>query len=180
MVFLLPGWSCWTQCRCGPATSIRGLICRKPPCCYWNFTAPKIACEQSEIFGEIAAEHTPHAFRWTTDPEERTKLWKARHDAFWAAMSLLPGGEIISTDVCVPISRLAECVEETRRDIEEVGIIAPIVGHVGDGNFHTLPMAMPDDTATWAKIKGFPKGYRSVRLPWAAPARASMGSARVR
>jgi D-lactate dehydrogenase (cytochrome) len=111
--------------------------------------------EQSELFGEIAAEHTPHAFRWTTDPEERGKLWKARHDAFWAAMSLLPGGEGISTDVCVPISRLAECVEETCRDIEDIGIIAPIVGHVGDGNFHTLPMALPDDAETWEKIKGF-------------------------
>ena len=111
--------------------------------------------EQSEMFGDITAEFTPHAFTWTMDAEERAKLWRARHDAFWAAMSLLPGGEGISTDVCVPISRLAECVEETCRDIEDIGIIAPIVGHVGDGNFHTLPMAMPDDTATWAKIKGF-------------------------
>ncbi len=111
--------------------------------------------EQSEMFSEIAAEHSPHPFTWTTDPEARSKLWKARHDAFWAAMALMPGGEIISTDVCVPISRLAECVEETRRDIEDIGIISPIVGHVGDGNFHTLPMAMPDDAEAWAKIKGF-------------------------
>ena len=70
-------------------------------------------------------------------------------------MALLPGGEGMSTDVCVPISRLAECVEETRRDIEEIGIVAPIVGHVGDGNFHTLPMALPNDVETWTKIKGF-------------------------
>ncbi|MDB4851908.1 FAD-binding protein [Alphaproteobacteria bacterium] len=111
--------------------------------------------EQSEIFGEIAAEHTPHPFKWTTDPDERTQLWKARHDAFWAALALLPGGVGISTDVCVPISRLAECVEDTRRDIEASGIISPIVGHVGDGNFHTLPIAMPDDDATWARIKAF-------------------------
>jgi len=111
--------------------------------------------EQSETFGEIAAEHTPHPFKWTTDPDERTQLWKARHDAFWAALALLPGGVGISTDVCVPISRLAECVEDTRRDIEESGIISPIVGHVGDGNFHTLPIAMPDDDATWARIKAF-------------------------
>jgi len=111
--------------------------------------------EQSEQFAAIAAEHTSHAFNWTTDPEERNRLWKARHDAFWAAMALLPGGEGISTDVCVPISRLAECVEETRRDIEESGIISPIVGHVGDGNFHTLPMAMPDDVEGWKAIKAF-------------------------
>jgi D-lactate dehydrogenase (cytochrome) len=111
--------------------------------------------EQSEIFGEIAAEHTPHRFKWTTDPDERAQLWKARHDAFWAALAILPGGVSISTDVCVPISRLAECVEETRHDIEKTGLIAPIVGHVGDGNFHTLPIAMPDDDATWARIKAF-------------------------
>ena len=111
--------------------------------------------EQSELFAEIASEYTSHHFVWTTDSEERSRLWKARHDAFWAAMSLLPGGVGMSTDVCVPLSRLAECVEATRRDIEKIGIIAPIVGHVGDGNFHTLPMAMPDDDDAWKKIKVF-------------------------
>ena len=111
--------------------------------------------EQSEMFGEIASEYTPYEFKWTTDQEARTKLWKARHDAFWAAMALVPGGIAMSTDVCVPISRLAECVEDTRRDIEESGIIAPIVGHVGDGNFHTLPIALPDDVEAWKRIQSF-------------------------
>ena len=111
--------------------------------------------EQSEIFGEIASEYTPYEFKWTTDQEARTKLWKARHNAFWAAMALVPGGIAMSTDVCVPISRLAECVEDTRRDIEESGIIAPIVGHVGDGNFHTLPIALPDDVEAWKRIQSF-------------------------
>ena len=111
--------------------------------------------EQSEMFGEIATDYTPHEFKWTTDQEERTKLWKARHDAFWAAMALVPGGIAMSTDVCVPISRLAECVEDTRRDIEETGIIAPIVGHVGDGNFHTLPIALPEDVDAWTRIQAF-------------------------
>ena len=111
--------------------------------------------EQSEMFGEIATDYTPHKFKWTTDQEERTKLWKARNDAFWAAMALVPGGIAMSTDVCVPISRLAECVEDTRRDIEETGIIAPIVGHVGDGNFHTLPIALPEDVDAWKRIKAF-------------------------
>ena len=111
--------------------------------------------EQSEMFGEIATDYTPHEFKWTTDQEERTKLWKARHDAFWAAMALVPGGIAMSTDVCVPISRLAECVEDTRRDIEETGIIAPIVGHVGDGNFHTLPIALPEDVDAWTRIEAF-------------------------
>ena len=111
--------------------------------------------EQSEMFGEIATDFTPHEFKWTTNQEERAKLWKARHDAFWAAMALVPGGIAMSTDVCVPISRLAECVEDTRRDIEETGIIAPIVGHVGDGNFHTLPIALPEDIDAWTRIKAF-------------------------
>lgn len=111
--------------------------------------------EQSNLFGEIASEFTPHAFQWTTNPEERTKLWKARHDAFWACLSLMPGAEGISTDVCVPISRLAECVEETRRDIEDTGLTAPIIGHVGDGNFHVLPLAMPGDDASYKAIAEF-------------------------
>ena len=111
--------------------------------------------EQSEMFGEIASEYTPYEFKWTTDQEARTKLWKARHNAFWAAMALVPGGIAMSTDVCVPISRLAECVEDTRRDIEDSGIIAPIVGHVGDGNFHTLPIALPDDVEAWKRIQSF-------------------------
>ena len=111
--------------------------------------------EQSEMFGEIASEYTPYEFKWTTDQEKRTKLWKARHDAFWAAMALVPGGIAMSTDVCVPISRLAECVEDTRRDIEESDIFAPIVGHVGDGNFHTLPIALPDDVEAWKRIQSF-------------------------
>ena len=111
--------------------------------------------EQTEMFGEIASEYTPYEFKWTTDQEKRTKLWKARHDAFWAAMALVPGGIAMSTDVCVPISRLAECVEDTRRDIEESDIFAPIVGHVGDGNFHTLPIALPDDVEAWKRIQSF-------------------------
>lgn len=94
--------------------------------------------EQSERFGEIAADCGGGNFVWTTKAEDRTRLWKARHDAYWAACALSPGKKALSTDVCVPISRLAECVAETRRDIEEHGLVAPIVGHVGDGNFHVL------------------------------------------
>ena len=111
--------------------------------------------EQSELFAGIASEYTSHPFQWTTDPEERNKLWKARHDAYWACLSLMPGAEGLSTDVCVPISRLAECVEETRKDIIETGLTAPLIGHVGDGNFHVLPLCMPDDTETRDKITAF-------------------------
>ena len=91
--------------------------------------------EQAALFAEIAAECGGGDFQWTTDPERRTELWKARHNAYWASLQLRPGAKGISTDVCVPISRLAECVAETQDDIAAAGLIAPIVGHAGDGNF---------------------------------------------
>ena len=81
----------------------------------------------------------------TSDAEERTKLWKARHDAYWSSLTLRPGAKGLSTDVCVPISRLAECIAATEADIAEHGLIAPIVGHVGDGNFHVLVLMDVDD-----------------------------------
>jgi D-lactate dehydrogenase (cytochrome) len=92
--------------------------------------------EQSTRFGEIAEELGGGPFVWTTVAEERTKLWEARHNAAFSNFTLRPGAAMIATDVCVPISRLAECVTATQADIAESRIIAPIVGHVGDGNFH--------------------------------------------
>jgi D-lactate dehydrogenase (cytochrome) len=94
--------------------------------------------EQSERFGEIASDLGGGPFDWAMRAEDRTRLWQARHDAYWAARRLRPGCEALSSDVCVPISRLAECVTATQRDAEESGFVAPIVGHVGDGNFHLL------------------------------------------
>jgi D-lactate dehydrogenase (cytochrome) len=111
--------------------------------------------EQAERFGEIAADYEGGPFDWATKPEDRSRLWQARHDAYWAARGLRPGAKAIATDVCVPISRLAECVAETKRDIEALGLIAPIVGHVGDGNFHVQPMVDTDDPAEVARIEGF-------------------------
>jgi D-lactate dehydrogenase (cytochrome) len=96
--------------------------------------------EQSERFGEIAKEFGGGPFEWTTRPEDRTRLWEARHNAAFSTFTLRPGASMIATDVCVPISRLAECVTETQRDIAESKLIAPIVGHVGDGNFHLTLM----------------------------------------
>ena len=106
--------------------------------------------EQAALFAEIAAECGGGAFIWTTNPEQRTQLWKARHNAYWASLQLRPGAKGISTDVCVPISRLAECVVETQADIAEAGLIAPIVGHAGDGNFHVLILL---DTDVPAEIR---------------------------
>jgi D-lactate dehydrogenase (cytochrome) len=106
--------------------------------------------EQSRRFGEIAQELGGGPFDWATRPEERTKLWQARHDAYWSGRALRPGAGVFATDVCVPISRLAECVTETQRDIVASRLIAPIMGHVGDGNFHltmTFDMADADEVA---------------------------------
>ncbi|MFN3657115.1 MAG: FAD-binding oxidoreductase [Pseudolabrys sp.] len=110
----------------------------------FNGTEASVA-EQSERFGEIAADFGGGPFTWATRAEERTKLWEARHHAALSNFALRPGAQMIATDVCVPISRLAECVIETQADIAENRILAPIVGHVGDGNFHlTLLIDMED------------------------------------
>ena len=99
--------------------------------------------EQAESVQGIARDHGADSFLWTTKAEERTKLWQARHDAGYAAMALRPGGRIWPTDVCVPISRLAECILETKKDIDGSFLMAPIVGHVGDGNFHLTIVVDP-------------------------------------
>ncbi len=96
--------------------------------------------EQAERFGAIVADNGGGNFIWATKPEERTKLWKARHEGFFALMGLRPGARPFATDACVPISRLADCVEETIEDIKATGLVAPIVGHVGDGKFHVSPL----------------------------------------
>ena len=107
--------------------------------------SPAGVAEQSERFGEIADDLGGGPFEWTTKPEDRTRLWQARHDAYWAGRGLRPGVQAIATDVCVPLSRLAECVTETQREIAAHGLVAPIMGHVGDGNFHlTLLVDMAD------------------------------------
>jgi D-lactate dehydrogenase (cytochrome) len=116
---------------------------------------PAGAREQVEAFAEIARTEGGGAFRWAERPEDRTKLWQARHDAYWAARALKPGAEVLSTDVCVPISALAACVSATRRDIDTLGLLAPIVGHVGDGNFHVLPLIDPGDAEERRKVQAF-------------------------
>jgi D-lactate dehydrogenase (cytochrome) len=111
--------------------------------------------EQSERFGAIAREFGGGDFEWTTKAEDRSRLWQLRHDVFWALHSYRAGAKVVVTDVCVPISRLAECVIETKRDIERSGVIAPIVGHVGDGNFHASVLVMMEDAAEVAVAKAF-------------------------
>jgi D-lactate dehydrogenase (cytochrome) len=110
--------------------------------------------EQSERFGEIAAECGGGPFEWATRAEDRSRLWQARHDAYWSAFGLRPGAKAIASDVCVPISRLAECVVATQEDIAESRLIAPIVGHVGDGNFHLSLLVDMDDADEVARAEG--------------------------
>jgi D-lactate dehydrogenase (cytochrome) len=92
--------------------------------------------EQSQTFGALAAEFGGSGYAATTTAEERNKLWQARHDAYWAMLALRPGSKAVATDVCVPISTLAEAVTGANNKAAELGLIAPIVGHAGDGNFH--------------------------------------------
>jgi len=111
--------------------------------------------EQSERFGEIARELGGGPFDWATKAEDRSRLWQARHDAYWAAIGIRPGIGALSTDVCVPISRLAECVTQSQRDLDESRLIAPIVGHVGDGNFHVLLLVDQRDADEVRRAHGF-------------------------
>jgi D-lactate dehydrogenase (cytochrome) len=100
--------------------------------------------EQVEMVKAIAAEHGGDDFRWATRPEDRSKLWQARHDAYYAALALRPGSKGWPTDVCVPISRLADCIAETKRDLAQSSIPSALAGHVGDGNFHLIFMIDPE------------------------------------
>jgi D-lactate dehydrogenase (cytochrome) len=111
--------------------------------------------EQSERFGEIILDFEGSPFEWATIAEERSRLWKARHDVFWALRSFRSGASVVVTDVCVPISRLAECVAATQQDIAATGLVAPIVGHVGDGNFHVSPLVMMEDMDEVARTHAF-------------------------
>ncbi len=103
--------------------------------------------EQAEMVGDITEELGGSDFRWETKSEDRAKLWQARHDSYYAAMALRPGSKGWATDVCVPISRLAECLLETKQDVQDSDLLAPIVGHAGDGNFHLCLIVDPDDKA---------------------------------
>ncbi|HVT52362.1 MAG TPA: FAD-linked oxidase C-terminal domain-containing protein [Dongiaceae bacterium] len=103
--------------------------------------------EQAEMVAALGTEFGIGGFRWSNKPEERSKLWEARHNVLYSCLALRPGSKAWATDACVPISRLADCILETRKDIESHGLLAPIVGHVGDGNFHVTVLLDPDDPA---------------------------------
>ena len=103
------------------------------------------AAQDAERFGEIAQDFGATGFNWATKPEDRTALWTMRHNAHYACLASRPGARALVTDICVPISKLAQAVEETRADIAAASIPGPIVGHVGDGNFHAILLFNEDD-----------------------------------
>jgi D-lactate dehydrogenase (cytochrome) len=110
--------------------------------------------EQVAQMQAITEEFGGSAFEWATKPEDRTRLWKARHAAYYAAKAMFPGKQVFATDACVPISRLADCVLATKADADETGLVAPIVGHVGDGNFHLCVLFDPDDPGERERAEG--------------------------
>ena len=122
------------------------------PTLFFEFHGSELyAKEQAEFAEQIAMDNNGSEFSWTQNTEERNKMWRARHDVAYASKLLHPKGKIWSTDVCVPISNLAECLLQTQQDIEETGVLAPMVGHVGDGNFHLLLLVdhdVPEEVAT--------------------------------
>lgn len=109
--------------------------------------------EQVEMVEALATENGAGDFQWATNTEDRNRLWQARHDSYYAALALRPGAKGIATDVCVPISELATCILETKADVEASGLLAPLVGHVGDGNFHLVFVIDPDDSEEVEKAK---------------------------
>ena len=107
--------------------------------------------EQVEMFDEISGEFGASGFQWAAQESDRQQLWRARHDAYYAGLAVYPGYRGYVTDVCVPISRLADCIAETQADIAASGMFAPVIGHVGDGNFHATIFIDPDDEAMFAR-----------------------------
>lgn len=114
---------------------------------------PAWVAEQSKIVEEITHEYGGAGFRWSTAPEERNRLWQARHDVFWATKAIKPGYEIYTGDICVPISRLAESIVAAREDIDASPLTGQIIGHVGDGNYHTAYLMDPNNTEHLAEAE---------------------------
>ena len=123
---------------------------RVAPTVFFEFHGSKASVvEQAETVQAIAKEHGGMDFQWATRPEERNQLWDARHSAYFACLQIKPGARAVSTDVCVPISRLAECVRETMADVKNYIAPVPLLGHIGDGNFHLMFLvdpAKPEET----------------------------------
>ncbi len=140
---------------------------RVAPTVFFEFHGSKTSVvEQAEAVQAIAKEHGGKDFIWATKPEERTQLWQARHDAYFACLQIRPGSRAVSTDVCVPISRLAECVHETMADVKDYIAPVPLLGHIGDGNFHLMFLVDPQKPEQTELAKTFNKRLveRALRM----------------
>jgi D-lactate dehydrogenase (cytochrome) len=131
------------RCELLDAASIRAinqysrLGLQEAPMLFFEFHgSPAGVAEQAETVQTIAAEHDGTGFEWSATPEERTRLWTARHNCYFACLNLRPNARVLSTDVCVPLSRLADCIDATEGDVRASGLPVILLGHVGDGNFH--------------------------------------------
>jgi D-lactate dehydrogenase (cytochrome) len=142
------------EVQLGACNRYSGLDLPVKPTLFFEFhgTARGVR-EDAERTQELAAANGGPHFQWTVDEAERKKLWKARHDAYFAVKAMRPGCAVWPTDVCVPISALARCILETRADIDRDGMLAPIVGHVGDGNFHVSFVIDPTDERELERAK---------------------------
>ena len=122
--------------------------------------------EQAKAVQEIASDNGGQQFEWSTRPEDRSRLWQARHDTYYACLGLRPGARSLTTDACVPISRLAECIAETLQDLADTRLMAPLVGHVGDGNFHLLLLTDPDSEDETRRARDFASrlAQRAIRM----------------
>jgi len=130
------------------------LTLRETPLLLFEFHgSPAGVEEQATTVQEITREHGGMDFEWAVHPEDRNRLWAARHNAYFATLQLRPGARASSTDVCVPISRLADCIRETNADLAQASFPTCVVGHVGDGNFHVQMLLDPDSEAEWAEAE---------------------------
>jgi D-lactate dehydrogenase (cytochrome) len=127
------------------------------PTLFFEFhgTSQTVVDDHTKAVEEIAREHGARGFEWASSPEARATLWQARHDVYYATVASRPGARAWTTDVCVPISRLADCILETQRDARDTGIVAPLVGHAGDGNFHLILMVNPDDAGEMSTVTAY-------------------------
>ena len=122
------------------------------------------AVEQVEMFKDISDEFGGQDFKWASKTEDRNKLWQARHDAYYASKALRPGSDGFVTDCCVPISKLAECIARTKQEIDASGLIAPLLGHVGDGNFHLVILIEPGNEAELRAAQGLSETINLLSL----------------
>mmetsp|Transcript_33032 Transcript_33032/g.51498 ORF Transcript_33032/g.51498 Transcript_33032/m.51498 type:complete len:369 (-) Transcript_33032:416-1522(-) len=141
---------------CDAVNKYNNLSLEAKPTLFFEFHGSHNSVEeQAQTVGDLVGEYGGSGFKWASTPEERTHLWKARHQALYAALALVPGSRGILTDACVPISRLAECVSKTDEDLRQTGLLGVMVGHVGDGNFHVGLMVDPNNKEEILEAKRF-------------------------